>query len=124
MVNAVLIGVDPGITTGIAVLDLHGNLLILTSKRDVRKSDVIKLVTKFGRPLVVATDRNPLPRSIEKLASILGSKVYFPEISLSVVEKQELTKEFKEMIKNDHESDALAASIKAWKSHLGRRTKT
>lgn len=117
MVRAILAGVDTGITTGIAILDVHGNLLAIISERELGRNEVIKLITKFGRPLIIATDKNPLPRSIEKIASALGSKVYFPETSLSVVEKQELTKEFKDFIKDDHELDALAACIKSWKKY-------
>jgi predicted RNase H-like nuclease (RuvC/YqgF family) len=91
--------------------------LSVTSKRDVKRNEAIKFITKFGRPLVIATDVTPTPKSIEKLASKLGCKIYSPEYPLSLLEKQELTREFRERVKGGHEIDALAASIKAWKNY-------
>lgn len=112
-----IVSVDPGITTGMAVLDIYGNLLLVASRRDIKRNDIIKFISKFGRPLIVATDRNPPPKSVEKIASIMGSKIYVPEESLSVSEKLELTKDFTKRVRNDHELDALSASIKAWKNY-------
>lgn len=54
---------------------------------------------------------------MEKLASSFGCKIFYPEISFSVLEKQELVKSFMDRVKNEHEMDALAASLKAWKRY-------
>lgn len=78
---------------------------------------MIKKITKFGRPLIVASDVNPLPQSVERLASSVGSRVYYPEESLQISEKIELVREHEIKIKNHHERDALAAAIKAYKSY-------
>lgn len=96
---------------------MHGNLVSLMSKRDIPKSILIKMISEFGRPLIISTDKNPLPRSVGKLASKLGVKPFCPEMSLSHTEKEELVKEVEVKAKNRHEADALAASIKAWKSY-------
>lgn len=117
MVRPIIVGLDPGITTGIAILDVDGNLLSLTSRRDIRRNEVIRFITRFGRPLIIASDVNPAPRSVKRTASLMGSKIYYPEVSLPVLEKQELAKEFVEKIRNGHEVDALAACLKSWKNH-------
>jgi len=96
---------------------MHGNIVSLMSKRDIPKSVLIKMISEFGRPLIISTDKNPLPRSVGKLASKLGIKPFCPEMSLSHTEKEELIKEIEVKTKNRHEADALAASIKAWKSY-------
>jgi len=108
---------DPGVTVGIAVLDLHGKIIELTSKRDVKKSDLIKYILKFGKPLIIASDVNPMPKMIEKLASIFGSRTYYPEVSLTNVEKEKIVRDFEDEIKNSHQKDALAAAIKAFRSY-------
>lgn len=72
---------------------------------------------KFGDPVVIASDVSIMPKSVEKIATKFGCVSYSPDISLSLVEKQNLTKEFNELVKNGHETDALSASIKAWKNY-------
>lgn len=60
---------------------------------------------------------NPLPKTIEKLASSMGSKTYYPEVSLSNAEKVKIIREYLDVIKNSHQKDALAAGIKAFKNY-------
>lgn len=117
MVKNLIVGIDPGTTAGIAVLDIDGRLLYLASKRDLKKNELVRIVIKFGRPLVLATDVTPVPRSIEKLASAFGCKIFYPEKPFLVLEKQELVKEFGCRVKDEHEADALAACLKAWKGY-------
>lgn len=117
MVRTTIIGVDPGTTTGLAILDTSGNILAVFSKRDMGVNDTIKFITKFGQPLIVASDVNPLPRTVGKIARKVNAKIYFPKQSLHVIEKQNLIKEFADIVKDEHGVDALAASIKAWKKY-------
>jgi len=49
------------------------------------------------------------------LASSLGSKAYFPEVSLSNVEKRKIINDYKKEIKDSHQKDALAAALKAFR---------
>jgi len=108
---------DPGTTVGVAILDLHGELVELRSKREASKSDLIKHILKFGKPLIIASDVNPMPKTIKKLASALGSRTYYPEVSLTNLEKEKIVRDFEEEIKNSHQKDALAAAIKAFRSY-------
>lgn len=102
-----------------AILDTRGNILNLTSMREARRSDLIKHMLNFGKPIIIASDVNPLPKMIERLAAGLGSKVYYPEVSLTNVEKEKIINDFKEEIKNSHQKDALAAGLKAFKNYHG-----
>lgn len=115
--KSIIVGVDPGIIAGVSILDSRGNILVIHSKRDAKRSDIVKFITKFGRPVIIATDVNPSPRSVGKIASVLGSNLYVPKKSMTVKEKIKLVRNFAKELKNDHESDALAASLKAWKTH-------
>jgi hypothetical protein len=101
----------------VAVLDTKGNVLNLTSIREAKRSDLIKHVLSFGRPIAVASDVNPLPRMIEKLAAALGSKVYFPKVSLTNLEKEKIINDFEDDVENSHQKDALAAGLKAFRNH-------
>ncbi len=108
---------DPGITTGIAILDVYGNALNIFSKRNITRGEIINYVLRFGVPVIVASDISVVPKAIEKIATKLGCVVYSPEISPSLNDKRELTKEYYHSLKNDHEVDALSATIKAWKHY-------
>lgn len=115
--DALIVAVDPGITTGMAILNAYGNVLDIYSKRDMTKAEIINRILKFGNPVVISCDVSTTPRSIEKIATKLGCTVYSPDTSLSIKEKKELTKDYYRSTKNDHEVDALSAAIKAWKQH-------
>ncbi|MEM7825569.1 MAG: DUF460 domain-containing protein [Candidatus Aenigmatarchaeota archaeon] len=116
-VKGVIVGIDIGLTVGIAILDTKGNVVELTSKKEAKKSEIIKHILKFGNPLIVASDVNPTPKNIEKIASSLGSKIFYPEVSLSNLEKVKVIKKYEKLIKDSHQKDALAACLKAFKHY-------
>lgn len=114
MQKALIVGIDPGINTGIAIIDAKGRLIVTTSKRYAKKSEITKYITKFGNPVIVASDVNPPPETVKKIAKALGCKLFYPEVSIPSAEKNEMVKKYE--IKR-HERDALAASLKAFKSY-------
>lgn len=73
-------GVDPGNTVGIAILGTKGNAINITSIREAKRSDLIRHIINFGKPVIIASDVNPLPKAIYRLAAALGSKTYYPEV--------------------------------------------
>lgn len=72
---------------------------------------------EFGNPVVIASDVNPASKFVEKIAASLGSKIFYPEFSMSRKEKGKIVKDYEEEIKSAHEKDALAASLKAFKNY-------
>lgn len=124
MNRPLIVGFDPGTTAGLAIIDTKGEILFIKSKRGFKKSEIIEEITSRGKPLIISGDRCPLPKSVEKLASTLGCRSYYPIKSLTNFEKTELVKEFEERLENDHEKDALASALKAFQSYsrLFRRT--
>ena len=110
-----IVGVDPGTSTGIAAIDLSGRLVFVMSRRGLDRQEAIELVSRYGVPLVVASDVKPAPEYVKKLAAALGAALYEPPEPLSVEEKRELAQRYAEGIKLDpHERDALAAAVKAY----------
>lgn len=114
----IIVGVDPGTTTGIAILDLNGRLLGLHSSKDMGVSETIDYIIQFGRASLIASDVNPLPHFVEKVSSKLGCQVYRPEHPLTVSEKLELTRAYQ--VENSHQRDALAASISAYNNYQNK----
>lgn len=116
-----IVGVDPGMVTGIAALNVNGELLFLTSKRGIDRSEIIKIILEYGTPIAISSDVNPPPRLVEKLASSLNLILYTPSRSLRVSEKTSLVQSFVDEHKvnppqDPHQRDALAAAIKAFQS--------
>jgi len=111
MNNYIIAGIDPGTTTGIAILNLNGKLVDLFSSKDIGIDGIIKRLISFGKISLIATDVNPMPGVISKLSAIIGAPVYVPEESLQVNEKLRLTGDYN--IDDSHQRDALAAALNA-----------
>ena len=109
-----IVGLDPGTTTGIAAVDLDGNLVLLTSSRQMTMSDIIEELYHAGKPLIIASDVHEMPYSVEKIRRAFNAIPYTPKQSLSVEAKYDLTASFTYM--NDHERDALSAALDAYRS--------
>jgi predicted RNase H-like nuclease (RuvC/YqgF family) len=109
-----IVGLDPGTTTGIAAVDLDGNLIHLTSSRQMTMSDIIEELYRAGKPLIVASDVQQMPYSVEKIRRAFNAIPYTPKQSLSVESKYDLTSQFS--YTNDHERDALSAALDAYRS--------
>lgn len=108
-------GVDPGTTTGIAILDLEGGLVDYRSRKEFSKSDIREFIISHGKPVVVAGDVNPAPSLVEKLAATFSAELYYPEEDLSVEEKERLTEKY-DIDADSHSRDALAAAVDAYNS--------
>jgi len=116
--KGLIVGLDPGVTCGIAVLDLNGNLLLLESEKDLSRMALVRKLTSLGVPTIIASDVNPPPSLLDKLAGILNSRVFYPPRSLTISEKRELVQKFVEerhiKVQDSHQRDALASALKAF----------
>ena len=107
-----IVGVDPGATVGIAMIDLDGNVVKLFSQKELSQNGVIRFIEESGKPLVIASDVTSLPSSISKIARAFDAATFSPKDNILQSEKIEMTKNFD--IKNDHERDALVAALLAY----------
>jgi len=114
----IITGIDPGTTTGIAAIDLDGNLLHLSSARQMAMSDIIEEIYTIGKPLIIATDVQPMPYSVEKVRRAFGALPYAPKQDVSVEAKLEATSGYS--YTNDHERDALSAALDACRHYKNK----
>ncbi|MCD6114321.1 MAG: DUF460 domain-containing protein [Thermoprotei archaeon] len=114
-----IVGIDPGIYTGIAILDLDGNVLEVFSGKNIDRHSIIRKIEEYGKPLIIASDVSPPPDTLEKLSTTFNAKLYVPSQSLSQSEKEDLVKTYLQRIKcnisvtDSHQRDALAAALHA-----------
>lgn len=113
-----IVGLDPGTTTGIAAVDLDGNLIHLSSSRQMTMSDIVEELYRAGKPLIVASDVQQMPYSVEKIRRAFNAIPYTPRQSLAVETKYDLTAPFS--YTNDHERDALSAALDAYRSNKNK----
>lgn len=106
-----VVGIDPGITSAVAALDMEGNLVLLESRREFSRPEIIERIISEGHPVVVSSDREKMPSSVEKIASSLGAERFEPEEDLPTERKEKLGTG-----DNSHEKDAHASALHAYKA--------
>ncbi|MBM3308739.1 MAG: DUF460 domain-containing protein [Candidatus Altiarchaeales archaeon] len=116
-----IVGVDPGTTTGIAALTLEGKVFNICSSRNMGVDRAVKHITTLGRPSLVASDVNPVPESVLKIASSLGCRLFTPYESLSVAVKNTLTSGYE--VEDLHARDALAAALNTFNKYRNKLEK-
>jgi len=111
----VVVGVDPGTTTAVAIVGLDGTVLDVLSTRTADTAAVVEWIVERGRPVVVAADVTPMPNTVGKIRRSFDAAGWIPDSDLPVDEKQHRTRD--EGYENDHERDALAAALFAFDDH-------
>jgi predicted RNase H-like nuclease (RuvC/YqgF family) len=112
-----IVGIDPGTTIGVAIIDLEGKPIEVFSSKNYSCSDVIERIISRGNPLIVASDVTPTPSTVKRISRIFSSPVHELDESLSTEEKVALTKGEGYEYKNVHERDALAACVNAFRRY-------
>ena len=127
--RGIIVGFDPGLTVGIAILDLNGNLISIASCKEIRRSEIISHIITYGKTVLVATDVYPIPKTVKKLATTLNSKIWSPYKCMSVESKIDIVDSYLhdtgnnkllEIPQNAHERDALAAAVKTYRDHFNK----
>lgn len=111
----VIVGIDPGTTSGVAVLSLKGKFLAAESRRNFGRNEIVRYISSLGKPTIIATDRALAPSLVMKVSSSFNSIVFSPEEDLKFREKLEATRGFR--IDDSHQRDALAAALFAYKKN-------
>lgn len=109
----IIIGIDPGTTVGVAVLDVQGTVIAVESRKAWSFEDVVEWVRGKGSVLAVGTDKAKVPGFVRDVAAAFSARVLSPKSDLTVAEKRV------EWKGNSHECDALASAMFAWKRLKG-----
>jgi len=116
-----IVGVDPGVTVGLAVLSLDGKLISVRSRRGWSISEIVKVISELGEPTIISSDVSPPSGMLEHLSHKLNAVLFAPPISMGADEKRQIAREYADLyglrLENNHEADALAAAVKAYKHY-------
>jgi predicted RNase H-like nuclease (RuvC/YqgF family) len=113
--DRVVVGIDPGTTTAVAVVGLDGEVLDVLSTRTADTAAVIEWLIERGRPFLVGADVTPMPETVEKMRRSFDAAAWVPDRDLPVDVKKHRTREVG--YDNDHERDAIAAALGAYDAH-------
>ncbi|MEM0000207.1 MAG: DUF460 domain-containing protein [Desulfurococcaceae archaeon] len=117
--RVVILGLDPGISVGVAVLDFDGRPLLVRSYKNPDREQILAEVFSVGKPVIVTVDVAKPPEYVRKIASMLRAQLHTPDEDLSFEEKQKIVNEYLSQhnidVPDTHARDALAAAIKAYK---------
>jgi len=111
----ILVGIDPGTKTGVAVLSLRGKVISVESMKDMGKDKVIKYISSLGFPTIIATDKSKPPSMVESVSNNFGSVLFHPEKDITKKDKASLTRKYNP--KDSHQRDALAAAFYAFREY-------
>ena len=109
-----IVGIDPGTTIGYAAIDIDGRLISLNSSKELDLNLLISQIIGLGRVVLVGTDKGKTPGFVDAFATKLGAKIVTPKADLKVGEKRAMTHNFD--FANEHQGDALASALLAYKS--------
>ncbi|MFX1250227.1 MAG: DUF460 domain-containing protein [Promethearchaeota archaeon] len=117
-IRNLVVGIDPGTTTGVAILDLNGHVLTTTSRREFSTAAILRFILEHGKAVVIASDvREPVPKTVEKLAKITGAVLISPRNpQTSQVEKRTFIADYIHLCRDSHSRDALFAALQAYNS--------
>lgn len=113
-----IVGIDPGMSVGLAVLDLRGELLALKTMRRASRSQIIEEILNYGYPVIIATDVNPPPKSVIRIANMFDAKLVVSKYEMKMEEKKKIVSDYEEKkgirVESSHERDSLAAALKVY----------
>ena len=84
--DLIIVGIDPGVTTAYAVLDVDGHVRKLKSSKELALNNLLAEITNEGKVLVIGTDVKHIPGLIEKFSAKVGAKVIVPEEEVTLTE--------------------------------------
>ena len=116
-----IVGIDPGLTVGLSILDLRGRIVKIASFREVSRGQIIREITRYGKPTIICCDVYPYPSYVEKITATLSARIYAPKSVMTVAEKNEISRTLALQqgisVKNAHQRDSLAAAYSGYKKY-------
>ncbi|MGZ4857361.1 MAG: DUF460 domain-containing protein, partial [Methanobacteriaceae archaeon] len=92
--KGIIVGLDPGLTVGVAILDLSGHIICVDSYKEISRAELIKYITNHGKTVLMATDVQTPPKTVKKIATALNSKIKSPHKDLAVGAKIESVEDY------------------------------
>ena len=113
-----IVGIDPGSTIGVSILDLSGRKQYIGSFRNEGIGEAARRIEERCTPSIIACDVHPVPDAVSRLASFFSCKSFAPQREVREEEKRVLAHGIGAA--NSHERDAFCAAVMAYRAHANR----
>jgi uncharacterized protein len=113
-----IVGIDPGLNTAVAIIDLRGEVIGLRSSRSFSFGEILRFISSRCTPLVIASDVFPAPKLLSRVAAAFSAPIYEPAANYSKSAKSRLVESYELSERERHKKDALAAAVSAYESRL------
>lgn len=110
-----IVGIDPGTTSAVAVLDLRGNHRRIESGKNFSDDKIINSILKEGTPILISTDKAKVPSAVQDISSNFKASTFSPDEDLPIERKKDIVEGYD--YGNLHERDALAAAVYAYHNY-------
>lgn len=111
-------GIDPGMSVGVACLDLNGKVVMLKSGSAKGREWIVEQAKSAGIPIIVASDKSEPGDIVKKTCSAFNALLFVPQKDIELSVKRRIAKD--QNIKNPHERDAYVAAFVAYKHFLNK----
>jgi hypothetical protein len=108
-----IVGIDPDMKTGIAIMRLDGSFLFTGSRRNFPKSDISDVIGGHGSPVIIATDVVRPPLAVKKIAASFDAVIFSPHRRIGKMEKEGIASRMRLIYRDHHERDAIIAAVLA-----------
>lgn len=98
------------------MLDLNGTLIASGCEKEASDEKIITIISKFGIPVLLASDTSPASSFVQKMAARLNTRIFSPKESLARSEKRTIGRH----IEDPHIRDSYAAAVKAYRRYQNR----
>lgn len=95
---------------------MNGRLIASGCEKEASVERVVERISKVGIPSLIATDVNPPPYFVMKVAARFAVRVFFPQRNMNEEEKKSIGREMTDV----HIRDAYAAAVKAYREYANR----
>lgn len=114
-----IVGVDPGVKTGLCAIDLNCNMIDFHSAKKLGLNDIINWTLKRGRVIIFACDVKKPSSILIELCRKMDAKLISPNKDIKSDEKQNIVDEFFNDLnfEDSHQKDACASAIYAFKKY-------
>lgn len=109
-----IVGIDPGTTVGLGILDLSGHVVATLSQREMSKAQIVRTLVEYGIPVLICSDVTPVPHLVAKIAATFDAEIVHPTTELSKMDKRNLVAKANLSLTDAHEIDALAAALNGY----------
>ncbi|MFA5412100.1 MAG: DUF460 domain-containing protein [Candidatus Micrarchaeia archaeon] len=116
MIQHLIVGVDPGVYTAFAALNLKGQLVASGCEKEASDERVVEIIRHVGVPSLIASDVTPPPSFVQKVAARFNVRLSYPVRSLTQEEKKTMGG----FIDDVHIRDAYGAAMKAYHIYENR----